>query len=72
MATSSWHLQQKKERLKREIGNNLDFLVGSVTSQGATGGFILTTKEKGKNKVQIHPGRYAQGCAKDDTPSSKA
>lgn len=50
MASSSWHLQQKKERLKREIGNNLDFLVGSVTTQGATGGFILTTKEKAKTK----------------------
>jgi hypothetical protein len=50
MGTSPWHLQQKKERLKREIGENLDFLIGSVTTQGATGGFILTTKVKGKTK----------------------
>jgi len=50
MGTSPWHLQQKKERLKREISENLDFLVGSVTSQGSTGGFILTTKINAKTK----------------------
>ena len=50
MGTSPWHLQQKKERLKCEIGNNLDFLAGSVTTQGGTGGFILTSKEKAKTK----------------------
>ncbi|NKB25621.1 MAG: hypothetical protein GKR87_14870 [Kiritimatiellae bacterium] len=50
MGTSPWHLQQKKERLKREISENLDFLVGSVTTQGPTGGFILTTKENAKTK----------------------
>jgi len=50
MGTSPWHLQQKKERLKREVGNHLDFLAGSVTTQGATGGFILTTKVKAKTK----------------------
>ena len=50
MGTSPWHLQQKKERLKREISNNLDFLMGSVTTQGSTGGFILTNKEKAKTK----------------------
>ena len=50
MGTSKWHLQQKQQRLKREIGGHLDFLVGTVTTQGATGGFILTTKEKAKTK----------------------
>jgi len=50
MGTSPWHLQQKKERLKREIGENMDFLTGSVTTQGPTGGFILTHKEKTKTK----------------------
>lgn len=50
MGTSSWHLQQKQQRLKREIAQNLDFLVGSVSSQGATGAFNLTTKEKAKTK----------------------
>ena len=50
MGTSPWHLQQKKERLKGEICKNLDFLMGSVTTQGSTGGFILTTKEKAKTK----------------------
>ena len=50
MGTSKWHLQQKQERLKREIAENLDFLIGSVTTQGSTGGFILTTKVKAKTK----------------------
>ena len=50
MGTSAWHLQQKQQRIKREIAQNLDFLVGSVSSQGASGGFNLTTKEKAKTK----------------------
>lgn len=50
MSAGLWHLQQKKERLKREIGLNLDFLTGSITSQGSSGGFILTHKEGGKTK----------------------
>jgi len=50
MGAGLWHLQQKKERLKREIASNLDFLTGSVTSQGPSGGFILTHKERGKTK----------------------
>lgn len=45
-----WRLQHKKERLKREVLNNLDFLVGSVTSQGVRGGFNLTSGEKGKTR----------------------
>ena len=50
MGASLWHLQQKRERLKREVGENLDFLAGSVTTQGPSGGFILTHKEKAKTK----------------------
>jgi len=50
MGASVWHLQQKKDRLKREVAENLDFLAGSVTTQGPSGGFILTRKEKGKTK----------------------
>jgi hypothetical protein len=50
MIESPWRLQHKKERLKREVLNNLDFLVGSVTSQGARGGFNLTSGEKGKTR----------------------
>lgn len=50
MGAGLWHLEQKKERLMREVCGSLDFLSGSVTSQGATGGFILTRKEKGKTK----------------------
>jgi len=50
MGAGLWHLQQKKERLKREIASNLDFLTGSVTSQGPSSGFILTHKQRGKTK----------------------
>lgn len=47
-----WHLQQKRERLKREVLANLDFLIGSVTSQGARGGFNLTSAEQGKTRTR--------------------
>jgi len=50
MGTSAWHLQQKKERLIREINSNLNFISGSVTSQGPRGGFSLTFKENGKTR----------------------
>lgn len=50
MGSSTWHLQQKKERLTREINANLNFLSGSVTSQGPRGGFSLTFKENGKTR----------------------
>ena len=50
MGTSTWHLNQKRERLQREILNQLDFLNGSVTSQGPSGGFNLTTMQEGKTK----------------------
>ena len=50
MAAGLWHLQQKRDRLKREVAENLDFLAGSVTTQGPSGGFILTNKEKAKTK----------------------
>jgi len=46
MAASLWHLQQKKERLKREINEALDFVSGSITSHGKNGGFVLTHKVK--------------------------
>jgi hypothetical protein len=47
-----WHLQQKKERLTREVLANLDFLIGSVTSQGVRGGFNLTTADQGKTRTR--------------------
>ena len=50
MGNSAWHLRQKKERLEREITGNLEFVIGSVTSQGPRGGFSLTTKVKGKTR----------------------
>lgn len=43
-------MQQQKQRLEREIAANLDFVIGSVTSQGPRGGFSLTTKEHGKTR----------------------
>jgi hypothetical protein len=50
MKASIWHLQQKKQRIEREIASNLDFVIGSVTSQGPRGGYSLTTKELGKSR----------------------
>lgn len=47
-----WNLQQKRERLKKEVAANLDFLIGSVTSQGVRGGFNLTTAEQGKTRTR--------------------
>ncbi len=52
MGTGIWQLEQKRERLKREILNHLDFLNGSVTSQGPSGGFNLTSKHQGKTKTR--------------------
>lgn len=50
MGAGLWHLEQKRDRLKREVAEHLDFLEGSVTTQGPNGGFILTTKVKAKTK----------------------
>lgn len=50
MAITIWHLKQKRDRLVREISANLEFLSGSVTSQGPRGGFSLTFKEGGKTR----------------------
>jgi hypothetical protein len=50
MAMTTYHLKQKKERITREVHANLDFLTGSVTSQGPRGGFSLTFKEDGKTR----------------------
>ena len=47
-----WHLQQKQERLKREVALNLGFLIGSVTSQGIRVGYSLTTKENSKTRTK--------------------
>lgn len=50
MAMNTYQLRQKKERITRELHANLDFLAGSVTSQGPRGGFSLTFKEDGKTR----------------------
>ena len=47
---NTYQLRQKKERITRELHANLDFLAGSVTSQGPRGGFSLTFKEDGKTR----------------------
>ena len=52
MPTTTWNLSQKAERLRKEISSNLDFLIGSVTTQGVRGGFSLTTAEKGKTRTK--------------------
>jgi len=42
---SLWNLKRKQERLKKEIGQNLDILIGSVSTKGPVRtGFNLTTK----------------------------
>lgn len=48
MPASKWHLEQKRERIVRDINAHLDLLIGSVSSQGASGRFNLTTKVEGK------------------------
>jgi hypothetical protein len=45
-------LESRRERLHKEITNNLDFLAGSVTSQGPRGGFSLTTAQNGKTRTK--------------------
>lgn len=52
MADNIWSHNQKKERLSKEVLANLDFLIGSVTTQGVRGGFNLTSAEKGKTRTK--------------------
>ena len=52
MPMTIYHLTQKKDRITREINANLDFISGSVTSQGPRGGFSLTFKEDGKTRTK--------------------
>ena len=52
MSQSLLSLEKRKERLHREIAANLDFLVGSVTSQGPRGGFSLTSARDGKTRTR--------------------
>jgi Mn-dependent DtxR family transcriptional regulator len=43
--TSLWRLQQKREHLKRQIADNLDMLMGSVSTKGLKrAGYNLTYK----------------------------
>lgn len=45
-------IEKRKERLHLEIAGNLDFLVGSVTSQGPRGGFSLTSARDGRTRTR--------------------
>ena len=49
---SHYQLEQKQERLKRQIADNLDILIGSVCSKGPQDpeGCNLTFKVKGVSK----------------------
>jgi hypothetical protein len=50
-----YQLRQKQERLKREISENLDFLIGSISSSGpARKGRHLTCKDAN----QVTKSRY--------------
>ena len=49
-------LEKKCERLVRQIGDNLDFLIGSVSSKGLKcEAYNLTTKVEGKTKTKHIP-----------------
>lgn len=61
MPESIWQLEQHRERLRKEVAANLDFLIGSVTAQGARGGFSLTTARDGKTRT-----RYIRTNALDE------
>lgn len=44
---SLWHLQQKQDRLKRQIAENLELLIGTVSTKGPNRtGHNLTWKDK--------------------------
>ncbi|KPK36021.1 MAG: hypothetical protein AMJ65_16815 [Phycisphaerae bacterium SG8_4] len=50
--TCWYHLDQKRQRLKQQINDNLDILIGSVCSKGPQDpkGCNLTFKVNGKSK----------------------
>lgn len=50
MSTGLWHLERRQERLKKEIMEHLNFLEGSITTQGPNGGHILTRKVQAKTQ----------------------
>ncbi len=49
-------LEKKRERLVHQIGDNLDFLIGSVSSKGLKcEAYNLTTKVDGKTRTKHIP-----------------
>ena len=63
--TTVWNLKQKQERLKNEIVENLDILIGSVSTKGpARTGFNLTTKVNQKS-VSRHIRKALLGTVRD-------
>ena len=57
-----WHYQQQKKRLQREIGEHLDFIIGSVSTKGPSRrGYNLTYKEN-----QVTKSRHIRtSCVKE-------
>jgi len=43
-------LEKKQKRIKRQINDNLDLLIGSISSKGSKGGHNLTFKVDQKTK----------------------
>ena len=60
-----WNLKQKQKRIKNEIVENLDILIGSVSTKGpARTGFNLTTKVNQKT-VSRHIRKSLLGKVRD-------
>ena len=55
--TGRYHLEQQQQRLKKQIFDNLDILIGSVCSKGPRDpqGCNITYKVKGKSKSRHIP-----------------
>ncbi len=53
---STYALEKKRDRLVRQIEDNLDFLIGSVSTKGLTyEAYNLTTKVEGKTRTKHIP-----------------
>ena len=54
--TSTYALRKKRDRLGRQIEDNLDFLIGSVSTKGLKyEAYNLTTKIEGKSRTKHIP-----------------
>jgi len=63
--TTVWNLKQKQKRIKNEIVENLDIIIGSISTKGpARTGFNLTTKVNQKS-VSRHIRKALLGAVRD-------